>query len=394
MTDRRRPRVLIEDWLPTVELGIESRRERAAASALPPLSFLHLWWARRPLVASAGSILASLMPAWSPELAAEFPDAEELEAEQSYRAWFLRICGIVGDPIAARKQLDAANALGIKLKGNGYGYKQAFRNSPSSSDLELLSRLFERTWGKTPHVVDPTAGGGSIPYEAVRYGLPAIANDLNPVAAVVLRAGVEIPARYGVNLTEDLRAWGEKLCQRISERLRPAFELEAADQRVVAYIFARTIVCPRTGKLVPLAPNWALRGGSKPAAARLVTERDGKELEEPEFEIARGSEIDFDPVRAPSRAAMASLPWMASRSTATTSKKKHKPAGWARSCTRLRSAPRLAATSRPPTKTDLAALELAARELDRLLPEWEAADVIRPRTSQRGTRRQKRSVTA
>ena len=58
-----RPRVLIEDWLPVKELGIESRRERAAASALPPLSFLHVWWARRPLVASAGVVLAGLVGA-------------------------------------------------------------------------------------------------------------------------------------------------------------------------------------------------------------------------------------------------------------------------------------------------------------------------------------------
>ncbi|WP_416188434.1 DUF1156 domain-containing protein [Mycolicibacterium smegmatis] len=56
-----KPRVLIEDWLPVSELGIESRRERAAASALPPLSFLHVWWARRPLVASAAVVLGGLI---------------------------------------------------------------------------------------------------------------------------------------------------------------------------------------------------------------------------------------------------------------------------------------------------------------------------------------------
>ena len=77
-----RPRVLIEDWLPVAELGIESRRERAAASALPPLSFLHVWWARRPLVASAGAILGSLMPAWAQDLADQFSDHPELRTVQ------------------------------------------------------------------------------------------------------------------------------------------------------------------------------------------------------------------------------------------------------------------------------------------------------------------------
>ena len=79
------PRVMSEDWLPMAELGIEARRERAAASALPPLSFLHVWWARRPLVASAGVVLAGLLPTWTPELAAAFPAAPQLQTEQKYR---------------------------------------------------------------------------------------------------------------------------------------------------------------------------------------------------------------------------------------------------------------------------------------------------------------------
>ena len=77
-----RPRVLIEDWLPMAELGIESRREGAPIPGqFPKLKTLHVWWARRPLAASAGAVLGSLMPAWSPELAGEFPDAAELASE-------------------------------------------------------------------------------------------------------------------------------------------------------------------------------------------------------------------------------------------------------------------------------------------------------------------------
>src|SRR6266508_3243448 len=190
-----RPRVLIEDWLPVAELGIESRRERAAASALPPLSFLHVWWARRPLVASAGVVLASLLPAWSEDLRDRFADAPELQSDKAYKEWCLRLWGILGDPVAAKRALDAANAAGTKLKGNGYGYREAFRNSPTTGDLALLQDVVADTWGTLPSVIDPTAGGGSIPFEAVRYGFPSIANDLNPVAAAVLRAGVDLPGR-------------------------------------------------------------------------------------------------------------------------------------------------------------------------------------------------------
>ena len=44
------PSLLIEHWLPIEAIGAESKRERGASSALPPLYFLHVWWARRPLI--------------------------------------------------------------------------------------------------------------------------------------------------------------------------------------------------------------------------------------------------------------------------------------------------------------------------------------------------------
>jgi adenine-specific DNA methylase len=57
-------RPLIEQWLPAATIGAESIRERGASSALPPINFLHVWWARRPLTASRAAVLSSLLPAW------------------------------------------------------------------------------------------------------------------------------------------------------------------------------------------------------------------------------------------------------------------------------------------------------------------------------------------
>ena len=54
---------LIERWLPIAEIGEESVRERRSMTALPPIYYLHVWWARRPLVASRAAVLASLLPA-------------------------------------------------------------------------------------------------------------------------------------------------------------------------------------------------------------------------------------------------------------------------------------------------------------------------------------------
>ncbi|MFJ7140073.1 DUF1156 domain-containing protein [Micrococcus luteus] len=287
-----RPRVLIEDWLPVAELGIESRRERGAASALPPLSFLHIWWARRPLVASAAVALAGVMPAWTEELSESFPEAPEVRTESAYRAWLLRLVGILGDPVKGRRTIDAANAAGVKLQGNGYGYRQAFRNPVSRSDIDLLHTVLRRTWGELPIIADPTAGGGSIPWAASRLGLPVVANDLNGVAASVLKAGVEIPATRGLDLLPDIRRWGDVLVKRVEKRLKEFFPLNEGES-VIAYIWANAIPCPRTGRLVPLLTDkWLRKAAGKEAAVRMVTSVEGIELSEPRFEVILGREVD------------------------------------------------------------------------------------------------------
>ena len=85
--DRR----LIEEWLPIAEIGIESDRERGASSALPPIYYLHTWWARRPLVISRAAMLASILPA----------DVD--------RAKFIHALGIHGDPVKMRQRINRAN---------------------------------------------------------------------------------------------------------------------------------------------------------------------------------------------------------------------------------------------------------------------------------------------
>ena len=371
-----RPDLLIETWLPTKELGIESRRENSTGQH-PPLNRLHVWWARRPLVASTGAILGSLLPAWSAELAEQFSDHTELATEKDYRQWFLTLCGILGDPVAGRLKIERANEAGERLKDGGYGYKQAYKNSPSVADLNLLHRVLRTTWGRIPTVLDPTAGGGSIPYQAIRYGLPCHANDLNSIAAAVLRAGVELPARYGRELAAEIEQWGKVLNDQIRRRLQLAFELDDPHERVTAYIWARSISCPRTGKPVPLAPNWWLAKDKSGTAIRLVTYRDGVELDQPEFDIVHGDDIDRkvtdsgtitrgkavspwnnlvidgDYIKAEAQAGrMGSILYAVAVRT---------PKGRA---------------FRTPTQTDLDAISRAEPELKRLLPEWEAANVL------------------
>lgn len=289
-----KPRVLIEDWLPIEELGIESRREAAPIPGqFPKLKTLHVWWARRPLVASTAVVLAGLLPAWSPGLAAAFPGSKAVQSETAYRKWLLHLIGVWGDPIAGRRDLNRAKAAGIKLVGNGYGYKQAFKNSVGEDEIALLHAILVHTWGGSlPIVADPTAGGGSIPWVASRMGLPVVANDLNGVAASILRAGVKIPAEQGLSLVPELEKWGRELVSRVSLKLKEYFPLHNGES-VTAYIWANALPCPRTGRIVPLLTDkWLRKGAGKEAAVRLITSANGVELDVPRFEVVHGNDVD------------------------------------------------------------------------------------------------------
>jgi len=232
------------------------------------------------------------MPTWTQGLADAFPNAPEVRTESAYRAWFLRLVGILGDPIKGRRMIDAANAAGVKLEGNGYGYRQAFRNAVSRSDIDLLHTVLRRTWGELPTIADPTAGGGSIPWAASRLGLPVVANDLNGVAASVLKAGVEIPATRGLDLLPDIRKWGDVLVKRVEKRLKEFFPLNEGES-VIAYIWANAVPCPRTGRLVPLLTDkWLRKQAGKEAAVRLILSADGADLQEPRFEVVLGRDVD------------------------------------------------------------------------------------------------------
>src|SRR6202140_4570516 len=100
MSDAR----LIERWLPIGALGEESARERRSMTSLPPTYYLHVWWARRPLVACRAAIMASLLPA------------------DSDRDRFLHMLGIHGDPISSRRKIDEAKRSGKRFEGEAYSY--------------------------------------------------------------------------------------------------------------------------------------------------------------------------------------------------------------------------------------------------------------------------------
>jgi len=234
-------RRLIEDWLPIAYLGEESVRERRSMTALPPTYYLHVWWARRPLVASRAAVMASLLPA----------DAD--------RDKFLHMLGIHGDPIAAKKRIDRATRDGVRLGADAYGYARAFSYLPTNEERMWFTEEAARVGAGAPKVLDPTAGGGSIPFESVRLGLETFGNDLNPVASLIERATVEMPMLHGHQAKTELLTLGRQLTERVRQRMAFAYPAEPEpDTRPDCYLWARTVRCPHCEGLVPLSPNWRL----------------------------------------------------------------------------------------------------------------------------------------
>ena len=252
-----RPRLLIEDWLPAAAIGVECMRERSTGQQ-PPDKRLHVWWARRPLVLSRAAVLASLLPA-------DFP-----------REQFERLLGFWGSSkqiLLAQRMLEAASARGGARITNPHG-SRAFRSSINDDDIAKAHAASKRIFGNDIAVIDPMSGGGSIPLEASRLGFKTYANELNPVACVVLEATIDFPFRFGPNLTHRAQHWADELRKRFISRMDPFFPRNGL-LAPYCYIFARTVPCPDTQYATPLVPDWHLlkpKGSSYRLAAEPIVD--------------------------------------------------------------------------------------------------------------------------
>jgi putative DNA methylase len=245
-------RKLIEVSMPLEVINRESAREKSIRHGHP--STLHLWWARRPLAAARAVLFAQLVddPSSHPDL---FP-TEEAQATERARLHGIIEQLVVWENLNNKALLKAAHAEIVKSAGP---------NGP-------------------PAILDPFAGGGSIPLEAQRLGLEAHASDLNPVAVLINKALIEIPPKFtnglpvypGIaegqatpwtgaeGLAADVRAYGEWIrdaAQRKIGHLYPTAELGAGQMaNVIAWIWARTVICPNPacGIDTPLVRSWWL----------------------------------------------------------------------------------------------------------------------------------------
>ena len=205
MTSKNEPaRRLIEEWLPINELSIEAIRERAGAVPNPAPHQLHVWWARRPLAPSRAAVAASL-------LLANAGHASFIDALGTYP-------GIVDD----QRRIEEAKTSGQKLE-EGYANRRAFTHNLTPAEANWLR---DNLAVSDPLVVDITAGGGSIPIEAGRLGIRNIANEINPVAAFILRATCQWPQQYGYDLLDTYSAVSTRFRKRVKELLEGVYPAE------------------------------------------------------------------------------------------------------------------------------------------------------------------------
>ncbi len=250
---------LAEVDFPIAVVSRHAAREKSIRHGHP--STLHLWWARRPLASSRAVLLALLWPDPCDPLC---PPAFKDEA----RALLPPIPRC--HPGAGDKDLQAALLRFVADFANW--------DLAAHPDYLRVSRaLVKAAHGEeAPLVVDPFAGGGSIPLEALRLGCEAFASDLNPVACLILKVMLEDIPRRGPALADELRKAGAAIRDAVARELIDLYPQDADGATPIAYLWARTARCeaPRCGAEIPLMRSfWLARKPKRKRALRLRIER-------------------------------------------------------------------------------------------------------------------------
>jgi putative DNA methylase len=212
---------LLESGIQVHSINEEARKEKIGA-AKPPISNMHYFFTRKPLV-SARLVIASALLTGS-----DIKNPDELS----------RLIGI--DPS---------------------GRKRAYKTIPSTLAKKIAARYPE---GVT--ILDPFAGSGMIPFEALRLGLNAVAIDYNPVAYLILKATLEFPLKYGglidektgqTKLSSDVKNYAQSILKKLQQDFSDYYPSHNGNA-VRAYIHSWVVKCPTCGKETPLISNWWL----------------------------------------------------------------------------------------------------------------------------------------
>ena len=261
------------EWdLPLAEISEESTKEKNIRFGHP--STLHIWWARRPLASSRATNFAALI---------DLPDDRKKRKE---------IIDLI-------KRISPWETV---KDGNNENIKKA-------------QQMIRNQWTNyPPKILDPFAGGGSIPLEALRLGCETYANDYNPVAVFIEKATLEWPQKFGVMilhpeqksgidgnvqkvniLTYMIEKWSKIILNQVKEEIEEFYPKESDGSIPLGYIWARTVPCqnPTCGAEIPLIKQfWLAKKKNKNIAYKPVIDIHTKSIK---FKILENEAIDFDP---------------------------------------------------------------------------------------------------
>lgn len=286
---------LIEVALPLEAINVASAREKSIRHGHP--STLHLWWARRPLAACRAVIFTSLVD-----------DPDDPNAPPEF--------------VAACEKLDKGkNATALDTpRQRLFDFIERLVTWEATTDEKILNTARElirlSTDGNPPPLLDPFAGGGSIPLEAQRLGLEAHASDLNPVAVMINKALIEIPPKFAnqppvnphdrekmgsdaawkgaAGLAADVRYYGEWMRERAFEKIGHLYP-ECNGETVIAWLWARTVKCPNPacGAHMPLVSSfWLSKKKNRKAWVEPQVDRQAKTVS---FVVKTGNGSPPDP---------------------------------------------------------------------------------------------------
>lgn len=276
------PKRLIEIDLPIKRISEHARPEKTTVHG--NISTLHIWWARRPHAACRAVLCSAL-----------WPDPVDPECPQSFRVEACQLISRFAKLVTSEKTLagKCSKESWIKwqmiAKQGGLDPRKEshlnilrfalldfiadfshWNNQASPEFLEtarLLTKAAHVALGGSPEtvpmVVDPFAGGGAIPLEAVRLGLEAFAGDLNPLAVLLNKVVLEFIPKYGARLSERIKALAAEIKRDAATRLAAYYPADPDGGVPLTYLWARTIRCegPGCGYRIPLIRTLRLGDG-------------------------------------------------------------------------------------------------------------------------------------
>ena len=250
---------LAEVDFPIAEVSRHAAREKSIRHGHP--STLHLWWARRPLASSRAVLMALLLP---DPCDPHCPETFKHDARKTLLA-------LRGRPSAWNKEISADEGLRKALLRFIADFAN-WDNAANPDYLKVGRELIRAAHpGETPLVVDPFAGGGSIPLEALRLGCETFASDLNPVACLILKVMLEDIPRHGPGLADELRRVGGEIKNQAEKELADLYPKDPDGATPIAYLWARTVRCesPNCGAEIPLMRSmWLCRKPKRKWALR------------------------------------------------------------------------------------------------------------------------------